>query len=411
MRRTKALVFVLILGLVLRLLLLLAASFIPALQRLVAGGDAVGYTQLAHSLYQARSFRFAAGGPTAYRMPGYPLFLAAAYVPWKLPLPAQLAQILADVLTAWITYLMARHLARGAAAPLLAAAAVALNPLMMVTSISLLPETLSILSTTLALFLLLKRPDSRRAWMIAALVLGFGIYLKPTMAPAALALLLLLATRRWIASRAWAAGVAVLAPFVIIAACVAPWLVRNCLVMDACVPLTTSNGSNLYGGNNSQADGGYVSDEPYVLPDMSEAESNRVFTRRAMAWIGANPADFLRLLPAKAARFFWPLSFGTSGYIPVPSPVFAGVLMGTIAFCALVAYGTWRLAVAGRWWELAVLAVTPAVLLLLSLLTFGAARFALPGFPGCAVLACCAVEAVAARFYQAGHGRPLPAGP
>jgi hypothetical protein len=157
--------------------------------------------------------------------------------------------------------------------------------------------------------------------------------------------------------------------------------------MRAFIPLTTSNGVNLLGGNNPESNGGYVFSDPYVLPNMSESESDREYTRRAMDWIKSNPASFVKLLPSKAARFVWPLSLGTSGYIVVPRTVFALVLSITLAFFGLAVFGTWQLVVKKRFLETALLLTPFVCLLLTSLLTFGAARFALPAFPTLAVLA------------------------
>ncbi|MBC7077136.1 MAG: hypothetical protein H5T92_02330 [Synergistales bacterium] len=168
--------------------------------------------------------------------------------------------------------------------------------------------------------------------------------------------------------------------------------------MRAFIPLTTSNGVNLLGGNNPESDGGYVFSGPYVLPNMSESDSDREYTRRAMDWIRSNPASFAKLLPSKAARFLWPLSLGTSGYIVVPRTISVLVLSITLAFYGFAVFGMWQLAVKKRFWETALL-LTPFVSLsLISLLTFGASRFSLPAFPTLAVLASLGLEGLSPKF-------------
>ena len=93
---------------------------------------------------------------------------------------------------------------------------------------------------------------------------------------------------------------------------------RNYVAFNGFIPLTTSTGGNLHGGNNEGADGGYVSSEPYVLPEVGEIESDRVLTARALEWIKLNPIRFLKLIPAKTGRLLSPMAFGTSGAYRLP---------------------------------------------------------------------------------------------
>lgn len=396
----KALGLILGVGLILRLTALLSYSRIPPLQRLVEGGDAVGYTQLAQNLLYAHSFGFAGDGPTAFRMPGYPMFLGVAYAIGESPLIAQVLQIAADLLTILVVNQIGKCISANGRTSLLAAAFVAMNPLVLISSISILPEVLAIFCVGLATLLLCKYPDRIRTWLLVSGVLSVGIYLKPTIAFVAAAFLFLFLIR-WTRSHGLVrAGEAFFISSCVVVASLTPWIMRNTLVMHGFIPLTTSNGSNLYGGNNSQADGGYVSSEPYVLPNMIETDSDDLLTQRAIDWITSHPLDFVKLLPAKAGRFFWPLSFGTSGYVAAPALVSWGMLVVSASFYLLVVIGIWGLCLAKRFWELEVLTTTPMILLLVTLVTFGAARFALPAFPALALLASVGVQIIGGKYMQ-----------
>lgn len=383
-------------ALLIRVALLIAYPAIPMVQWLAEGTDAIGYMQLSENLLETGSFQFDRGSATAYRMPGYPLFLLLTYAPWQILQPAQLLQIVLDVLTVYMTYRIARRLTTGMAGPLLAAAVVSFHPLMIVTSLTLRPEALSIFLVTLASWLLL-RPLALRAGIMAAVLLTTAVYLKHMLIAVAGILLVGFAIRIMLTARGKGARLVGWLPLLVIGLALAPWVARNYAVLDAFVPLTTSSGSNLYGGNNPAADGGYVSSEPYVLPGVAEVESDQILTERAVSWIRSNPGMFVGLLPLKAARLFWPLSLGTSRSIEVPTPVFWGVLAVTVAFYSFVFYGSWRLFVTRQYWELFVLATVPVMLVLFTLLTFGAARFLLPAFPAFAVLVAVAAEAVLVR--------------
>ena len=384
-------------ALAIRLAILLIYPSLSFLQRLVEGTDAAGYMQLAQNILQNQAFHFDRSGPTAYRIPGYPLFLVPTYAFWQNPLLAQVIQILADGLTVLLTYQIGKLLSRSPLIPLLAVAITAFNPLLAITAIAIRPETLTITLGALAIWLLLKYPDSLRAGLLVAMALAATVYLKHSMTAVALVFLLAFGLR-YLLNHEPTSRIAAVTPLLVVIISLAPWVVRNAMVMEAFIPLTTSNGSNLYGGNNPQANGGYVSAEPYVLPNISEVESDRIFTQRAIDWIRANPSAFLALLPAKAARLIWPLAFGTSRSIEVPRIIFAGLLIIVLAFYTFVLYGAGQLAATGQWWALFLLATIPVALLLFSLLTFGAARFWLPAFPALAVLASIAVEAAARHW-------------
>jgi hypothetical protein len=367
------------------------------LQWLAEGTDAIGYMQLTENLLHTGTFRFDSGSSTAFRTPGYPLFLLLTYGPWQTRLPTQLVQILIDVLTVYITYRIARQLTASTAGPLLAGAVVAFHPLIIVASISFRPETLSIFLVTLATWLLIKTPMSLRTGIAAAVLLTISVYLKYTIISVAAILLLAWAVRYMLRSGRKGARLIAWLPLVVVGLSLAPWVARNYIVMDTFVPLTTSSGSNLYGGNNPDADGGYVSSDPYVLPGVSEVESDRIFMERAVSWIRANPRGFVKLLPLKAARLFWPLSLGTTLSVRVPAPVFLAVLALSLSFYSLVLYGAWRLVVLQRYWELLVLGIMPLMLVFFTLLTFGAARFLLPAYPAFAVLVAMVPAAVTGR--------------
>jgi hypothetical protein len=391
-RRIISLLAILGAAFVVRVGLLAIYPSLPLVQWLVEGTDAVGYMQLSQNLLWTQSFHFDGGAATAFRVPGYPIVLVFTYALWQNLLPTQILQIAVDVLTVFVTYQIAKQISDSPVTPLLAAAVVALHPLMAVTSLSFRPETLAVFFLALAILLLLRSPNSIRTGVVAALLLTVAVYLKHILIAAAVVFLLAFAVRLLLVSGLKRVQLAAWMPLLILALLLTPWVARNFVALGAFVPLTTSSGSNLYGGNNPQADGGFVSAEPYVLPHVTEVESDRIFTERAISWIQSNPLAFAKLLPLKIARLFWPLSLGTSRSVEVPGIVFSLILVITLTFYSLVLYGSWRLAMARRYWELLLLSTIPLTLVLFTLLTFGAARFLLPAFPVLAVLASKSVE-------------------
>lgn len=392
----RMLILLLFIASVLHLAMLKASTLAPQLRVFTDGHDAIGYLQLATNIITLHKYTFDAITPTAFRMPGYPLLLAVAYVPWQTPLFVQAIQIGASILTALLVYFLGIAIRLTKVNALVGATIVAINPLQIFAATMIYPDMLSVFCVVLATFLLLRAPDSRWSGAAAGLVLVAGIYLKPTLAPIA-AVLLGLAGVRWIQpKRSRYMFLGFVLPAVIIVFGLAPWTLRNAAVMGTLIPLTTSTGGDFYGGNNSLADGGDVRDS-FVAPDLTEVESNDVYTRQALEWIGAHPGEFVRLLPVKAFRFAWPLSRAMSGYIDVPRYVSAAVLVFVVVFGMLTLVGGAYLVQRKLAWEAITLASPFFVLLFISLATHGGSRYALPGLPALAVLVSAGIEALMLR--------------
>lgn len=91
-----------------------------------------------------------------------------------------------------------------------------------------------------------------------------------------------------------------------------PWLVRNMLVIGAPV-LNTNGGFNLYLGNNPAATGMFVSisDTPRgptweALRKTGEVQASETLKQEAIAWMRANPTEFVTLAAKKMAYFWTP---------------------------------------------------------------------------------------------------------
>lgn len=374
------------LALAVRFVALVLSSLIPALQRYVFWGDAVGYTQLAVNLLTEGSFRFNGGEATAFRMPGYPFFLALTYATVGSPYITQLLQIIADLVVMLCTLRISEYLYKDRVVGLLAMAVIAFHPVFILSTVTLYAESLGVLFTTLALLILVKSDNSIKSGLLAGASLSAAIYLKTNLLIVALFMLLVVGLK-WFSSQGIKGFFKSTVPAILMIGLVMfPWIVRNWMVMGAFIPTTTSNGVNMYRGNNPLADGGAASDQPYVLPGMSEVESSKEFSRQALEWIRANPLTFIQLFPAKAAHFVWLLALSASGTLQVNSVIFLFILILTVTFYGLVAVGGWMTYRLNLRWELALLLSPFITLLVLSLLSYGGVRFSLPAQPGLAIL-------------------------
>lgn len=305
------------LALLIRLLYLLALSGLAAPPEF----DGIGYDMIARNLLAGNGFVLD-GRRTAFRPPGYPLFVALIYAVGGSWAVLRLVQALLGTLTALVTYRVALLVFSQVRLALLTALLVALHPVLVYLTGLIYPETLSTLLTMLALWLLVRLTTERPARTGLLLALGSVLGAIVLLRPGLLVFAVLGMGAVWWAQRG-EKGVLVkvlLIPLVIVLF-ILPWTVRNYVVFDEFIPLATEGGVTFWGGNHPLGHGGHV--EPsvatwlgpnppsslYGWPELTEKQSENRFYQAALDWILSEPGQFLQLLPQKVARS-WMLVFG-----------------------------------------------------------------------------------------------------
>jgi 4-amino-4-deoxy-L-arabinose transferase-like glycosyltransferase len=237
-------------ALLVRLGVLLATDDLPIrddsadyirLGQLVADGNGFGESLLA-----------AGGGPTAFRPPGYPIFLGAVFrLTGDSVTAARLVQVVLGVLTVALIGLVARQLFDRRHA-LVAAGLAAVYPPLILAGNAVLTEAVSLPLQMLVLVACLRyRQRAGGLWLPAAcgLLIGLCILTRPAnIALLVPACLLVVTARTW--RGLLPAGVVIAA----VAVTLAPWQVRNQADFDGFVPITTADGFVLAGVYNAQAD-------------------------------------------------------------------------------------------------------------------------------------------------------------
>lgn len=228
--------------------------------------------------------------PSAYVPPGYVAWLVPFLLVDDAPLRNALlllSQVLISTASIWFLYLLARrHFSDRVA--LLAALTAAVLPEFLYASLSFTPTVLYHLFVPI-LFLRLDDLESSggryTAWRIG-LLLGLLIYLRSEFVLFAVLVLLFFLLQRRI--RAGIVAGAVMLTLLL------PWSIRNYVVFDAVVPMTTSFGLNLYRGHNPYYIGAWGDERlENELRSMErerfEIEMSRAYRDRAFGFMAENP--------------------------------------------------------------------------------------------------------------------------
>ena len=284
--------------------------------------DALQFDQIATSLSNGEGFGNhtvpPAVGSSAFRAPGYPVFLGAVYAlfgehSWTM---ARLANAVLGVGVVGLLGLVASQLLnRRIAAVAMVMAAV--HPAMVLVGSSLQLEPLLVVLCLGALAATLQHRRAARGlrWpLLAGVLLGLAVATREVGLLALPSLVLLLWSSRARGVGRWSRS-AVTAPLVLATSCVlvlTPWTVRNVLTFDALVPVSTSAGYGLAGTYNRTS----LSDEenpaqwippPYDPPlarvlaglgEATEIEVDRALRAEVVQLVKDSPT-----YPAKVA--FW----------------------------------------------------------------------------------------------------------
>jgi 4-amino-4-deoxy-L-arabinose transferase-like glycosyltransferase len=301
--------------------------------------DMVEYEELARHLARGEGYRTDAG-PTAYRPPLYPAFIAAVHLLLgESRLAVRLAQAVLGTATCFLVFVLGSAIG-GSRCGRLAALVLAVYPTHVLYTSYVHREILytCLLMGALAV---LTYPGAVRG-------LGAGALLGLATLTNGLALAVIpvaglyLAVRR----RLRAAVMLVLGSAVI----VAPWLIRNYTLFGAFAPVNTKTGVVLWEGNNEgwlrgETEWDIRTTQWSELEDLDELTAHRHATARAMRFIRSNPAGFAYLCWRRFLQFwrvdllfFFYLKMGYWGHLP-------GWLVGLLSPLLLLPFPA--LAVAG----------------------------------------------------------------
>ncbi len=256
-RTLIALALVALLGLVVRAYVVVNPVEHPA-------DDSAAYYAISKALYEEQSF----GGPefrdSSDWSPGAPFLYAAAYYATggAREGTARIVEALLGVATILVVFALGWRLGGrelGRWVGLFAAFAVAVYPPFIHTTGELMSEPPAMLTLPAAILAFLWASDRGGTWpwLAPGLLFGLTAMFRPEYLFVGFAFVVLAALRAgW--GREWRAGL--IAALVLVAAFalpIIPWTVRNAIVLDRVVPISTGGGKALYVGTYLPADGEY----------------------------------------------------------------------------------------------------------------------------------------------------------
>ena len=386
------------------LALVLRAGWVLAVDRVgFAFNDAIMYHTTAISVSRGEGYVPFTGGPTARWPPGYSTLLAGIYRTVGVePLAGELVNALLGALTVG-----AAPVVVGAALDrtvgIVAGAGLAILPGPILWTDVLVSETLytALFVGTIGL-VLRARPEWRWAIVLGA-VIGLGALVRGE----AFTWFLLPLVVWWPRAdrRRMATCAAVMA--LTVAIVIAPWTIRNAVVMDAFVPVATNASQTLWSGHHAGATGGQTYPPPEYVAAFGhdarteELESTRALRNDALEYLVTHPGRELQLIPLKVIHLLrgdsYALDWVNKGQEGRPGPLSAlwveriGVIAdaGWFGLLALTVVG--GAALGRRFWRLPIGRLTATsfltALFLYGFAYYGNYRYRLPYEPLMVVVA------------------------
>ena len=228
------------------------------------GDDSRAYYALSKALYTEQSF----GGPEFHDSsdwsPGAPFLYAASFYATggAREGTARIVEALLGIATILVVFALGWRLGGrelGRWVGLFGAFAVAVYPPFLHTTGELMSEPPAMLTLPAAILAFLWASDREGTWpwLVPGFLFGLTAMFRPEYLLVGAAFVVLAAIREW-QRRGWRLGLA--GPAVLLVAMVLPilpWTIRNVVVLDRVVPISTGSGKALYVGTYLPADGEY----------------------------------------------------------------------------------------------------------------------------------------------------------
>ena len=363
--------------------------------------DSRAYYALAKALYEEGSY----GGPefedSSDWSPGAPLLYAASFYATggAREGTARIVEALLGLAAILVVFVLGRRLG-GPTVGLLAALGMAVYPPFIHSTGELTSESPALLTLPAAVlaFLWASEQERLRAWLLPGLLFGLTAMFRPEYLVVGAAFVVLAAIRVG-ASRGWRPGAAGAAlALVALLVPIVPWMVRNAVVLDRTVPISTGGGKALYVGTFLPADGEYQRVKALLVaryehrrlapnsealdqvdpaplfdrvadryPDLPrDSALGKIGKQNFSEFFGEDPGGYLAMTARKVGRM-WSSGVGEAMSSGVGRAI-------QILLVALGLAGLAALAARRWWWELVALATPVALVTVVGAISLAAPR-------------------------------------
>jgi hypothetical protein len=286
--------FVIVLGTIYSIYLGDALRYLP---------DEADYYNLARNIAQSKSFSLDSFSPTAYRPPGYPLFLSVFYF---LGARVVVLRLLNFILFGASIYLVSKILSQGSSiiGAIIGAMLVALYPVNFYSAGTLYPQMLATFLFLGVIYLLVQNQSRIYYYILCGLFSGMLILTVPTF----VFMLPVIGVWYWIyPEKMWGRGL--LITLVILVTVISAWTIRNYIQFHTVFFVSTNSGENLLLGNSENTmpnAGSSVDISKYTAQasSLNEVERDRFFREQAIKYILSNNFRAIKLYLLKFLNYF-----------------------------------------------------------------------------------------------------------
>jgi hypothetical protein len=265
--------------------------------------DECDYSDLAHNLAVTGMYTLDGVHPTAYRPPGYPVYLAALALLGGNIVDFRLFNFLALAVVLCCVYMILKQRSTPLAASLGALLVIG-YPLAFYTAGTLYPQTLAAALFLLTLFFFTRPAMKSLDYFLGGLFLGGLILTVPSFA------FVLVVFAVWLlrvhSNRPLRGWVIILIPILLL---LGGWTVRNYLVFDTLIFVSTNSGENLLIGNseNTTPNAGRTVDITRYRTEgdlLGEVGRDRYYRTKALEFMLAHKTHTVRLYFQKVLNYF-----------------------------------------------------------------------------------------------------------
>jgi len=266
--------------------------------------DDKDYDAIARSLVHGDGFALG-GKPTAFRLPGYPLLLAATYAVFgDSKTPIRMLQVIADVISCLLLFSIGKKIFSEKVG-LVAAAILALFPIQVLYVSHLMTETIFTTILLLIVWVVVVKENQSHGLAestVLGVLTGLGMLMRATVALIPLVIFLY----RWRNGAPFKTNVRSLAIVAIAALImVSPWLIRNYAVFHR-MSFTSNAGVNFWMGNHPGASGAYSfpKENNPLIAVADDFDRSDLGFKLGFEFIRSHPLESFIIEGRKIAHFF-----------------------------------------------------------------------------------------------------------